>query len=410
MTAVERRTRAAAVWLVLVLGGLAAFAPLTIDMYLPAMPQLADHFDTGSAQVQLTLTACLLGLATGQLVAGPLSDARGRRRPLLVGLAVYTVVSLCCALAPSIWALTGLRLLQALGAAAGIVLSRAIVRDLYSGVELGRKYSTLMLVTGLAPILAPVIGAQLLRFTDWRGIFVAFACFGLVLLLACGLGLRETLPPHRRQPASFRQTLRTCRRLLGDRLFLGYTVSCGLGFAAMFGYIAGSSFVLQDTFGLSAQQFSLAFGVNAVGIMVAVQVNGRLLGRVSARALLTGGLVATAGSGLLVLAVAVFGLGLPALLVALFLLVAGIGFVVPNGTTLAMADHPDVAGTASALLGLLQFVIGGLAAPLVGLGGTASTGSMAAVIAGCALLALATFATLARHPHPAPTAPNPHGA
>jgi MFS transporter, DHA1 family, multidrug resistance protein len=387
--------RASGVGLTVVLGGLTAFAALTIDMYLPAMPQLAGHFGTGSAQVQLTLTACLFGLAVGQLVAGPLSDTTGRRGPLLAGLAIYTVVSLACALAPSVWALAGLRLLQALGAAAGVVIARAIVRDLYSGVELGRRYSALMLVTGLAPILAPLIGAQVLRVTDWRGIFVTLAGFGLLLLVVSALLLPETLPPERRRPASFPETLRTCRRLLADRFFLGCTLSCGLSFAVMFAYISGSSFVLQDGFGLSAQQFGIVFGVNAIGIMAAVQVNARLLGRLTARTLFLAGLVSTAVGALVVLVAAVADLGLVGLVPALFVCVASIGLVLPNGTTLAMADHPETAGTASALLGVLQFVVGGLAAPLVGLGGDATALSMALVMAGCGVLSLLVFGLVA---------------
>ncbi len=399
MTQTRPATRAGAVQLILILGGLGAVTPLTIDMYLPAMPQLADDLGTGSSQVQLTLTAFFVGLAVGHLVAGPLSDTFGRRRPLLIGLIAYVVVSVGCALAPSIWALTGLRLLQALGVATGLVLSRAIVRDVYSGPELGRTFSRLMLVNGLAPILAPVIGAQLLRFTDWRGIFLAFAVFGALLLVAVTVGLPETLPPARRRPASAAGTLRTSRMLLTDRLFVGYTVSSALALAAMFAYIACSSFVLQERFGLSAQQFSIVFGLNAVGIMTAAQINGRLLGRVSPRRMLGIGLTITAIADVLVLAAAVTGLGLAAVLVPLFVSVAGIGLVLPNGTALAMADHPEVAGTASAVIGVVQFVTGGLAAPLVGLGG-ASTVSMAAVMAVCGVLSLTVFTTLTRNAVP----------
>ena len=394
MTQTTQVTRAAAARLILVLGGLAAVTPLTIDMYLPAMPQIADRLDTGSSQVQLTLTAFFVGLAIGQLVAGPLSDAFGRRRPLLVGLVAYVVISAGCALAPSIWGLTGLRLLQALGVATVLVLSRAILRDLFSGDELARKFSLLMLVTGLAPILAPVIGAQLLLFTDWRGIFLTFSVFGLLLLVTVALALPETLPPDRRRPASVAATLRISGRLLTDRMFVGYTLAASLAFAAMFAYIAGSTFVLQDHFGLSPQEFSLVFGGNAVGIMVMAQVNGRFVGRVSSRRMLAVGLTITAVGDLLVLAAAIGGLGLAGVLPPLFIAVSAIGLVLPNGTALALADHPEVAGTASALYGVVQFLAGGLAAPLVGIGGEASTVSMAVVMAGCGVLSLVTFTAL----------------
>ncbi len=393
-------SRARAARRILILGGLVAFAPMTIDLYLPAMPQIAAELTTGSSEVQLTLTASLVGLAVGQLVAGPISDAVGRRRPLAIGLVVYTVVSLACALAPSVWLLTAGRLVQALGAAAGIVIARAVVRDLYDGVRLGKTFSTLMLVTGVAPILAPVIGAQLLRFTDWRGIFVAFAVFGLLLLIASAIGLPETLPAERRQPAHFGNTLRTSGRLLTDRAFIGCALSSGLVFAAMFAYIAGSSFVLQgNDYGLSPQQFSLVFGVNAVGIVAAGQLNGRLLSRVSPGRLLAIGITANATGGVLLLVAAVSGAGLWSLLPPLFLVVASIGMVAPNATTLAMADHPNTAGMASALLGVLQFLIGGLTAPLVGLGGGGAV-AMAVVIAACGLLAVTTFVTLIRRPVP----------
>jgi DHA1 family bicyclomycin/chloramphenicol resistance-like MFS transporter len=381
---------------ILILGGLTAFAPLTIDMYLPAMPQIAADLHTDTSQVQLTLTACLIGLAVGQLVAGPISDAVGRRRPLLIGLAIYTLVSLSCAVAPSIWVLTGGRLVQALGAAAGIVVARAVVRDLYEGVGVSKMFSMLMLVTGTAPILAPVIGAQLLRFTNWRGIFVAFALFGLLLMVASAVSLKETLPAERRQPANFRNTLRTSKRLLTDRLFLGCALSGGLALAAMFSYIAGSSFVLQGKeYGLSPQQFSLVFASNAVGLVAVSQLNGRLVGRMSSRRLLAIALVANATGGVLVLLAAATGAGLGLLLPPLFVSVASIGMVTPNAMALAMNDYPDTAGMAAALLGVLQFFLGGLAAPMVGLGGGGAV-AMGIVIAVCGLLALTTFVTLVR--------------
>ncbi|MGH3950209.1 MAG: multidrug effflux MFS transporter [Pseudonocardiaceae bacterium] len=396
MNATKPDTRAAAARLIVILGGLMAFGPITIDMYLPAMPQIATALDTGPSQVQLTLTACLIGLAAGQLVAGPLSDSIGRRRPLLIGLSIYTLVSLACALAPSIWAMTGLRLLQGFGAAAGIVISRAVVRDVYSGTALAKKFSTLILVFGVAPILAPLAGAQVLRFTDWRGIFLVFAVFGLLLLVVAALGLPETLPAQHRRAGSLTGLLRTSRRLLTDRLFVGYAASSGLAFAGMFAYISGSSFVLQGVHGLSPVQFSIVFGVNALGLIAVSQVNGRLVGRVSERRLLAIGLISAATGGLLLVVVAAGGFGLAGILTALFIAVASVGLVLPNGTALAMADHPDSAGMASALLGVVQFVIGGSAAPLVGLGGTDSVLPMAVVMACCGVLALGVFTALTR--------------
>ncbi len=382
--------------LLLILGALSAFAPLSIDMYLPALPALGRGFGVSAAQVQLTLSACLLGLALGQLVAGPLSDALGRRRPLLVGVAAYTVASLLCVLAPSVGALVAVRFVQGLAGAAGIVIARAVVRDRYAGVAAARYFSLLMLVNGLAPILAPIIGGQLLRVTSWRGVFVVLAAIGALLLLATASGLDETLAPADRHTGGLPATLSTFRRLLADRFFVGYALSSGLSFAAMFAYIAGSPFVLQDIYGLSPQLFSLVFGVNALGIMAASQINGQLVGRVPLPRLLAMGLTGTALGGIAVLAAVLGHVGLIGVTPALFVVVSSQGIVLPNATSLALSGHPSTAGSASALLGVLQYVIGAAAAPLVGVGGTATALPMAVVIALLGSLALATYLLLAR--------------
>lgn len=394
---------------VLILGGLTAFGPLSVDMYLPALPSLAQGFHAAESEVQLTLTACVLGVAVGQVLAGPLSDALGRRRPLLVGIALYTVASLLCAVAPAVPALTTLRLLQGLGAAAGIVIARAVVRDLHSGAAAARYFSMLMLVAGAAPILAPVIGGQVLRATSWRGVFVLLGLFGAALLVASGLGLRETLPAANRRTGGLGDTLRTFGRLLTDRRFLGYALASGFAFAAMFSYISGSPFVLQQHFGLSPQAFSAVFAVNALGIVVAGQVNGRLVSRIGPMRLLVGGLLATATGGLALLVVTASGAGLAGILPPLFVVVASVGFVMPNGVALALVDHPRAAGSASALLGVLQFIVGAAAAPLVGLGG-ASALPMAIVIACLAVLAVVSFLTLTLPTRGASTSENTRGS
>src|SRR5438132_14409570 len=230
--------------LFVLLGGLTAFGPLSIDMYLPGLPAIATDLGASESMIQLTLTACLIGLALGQVVAGPVSDALGRRRPLLVGVAGYAIASLLCALAPSAPALVGLRLLQGLTGAAGIVIARAIVRDMYSGSAAARYFSRLILIMGLAPILSPVLGGQVLRFTSWHGIFLALAVITALLWLGAARGLPETLPVERRRSGSLADTGRTFRRLAKGSLFVGYALSGGLGFGAMFAYIAGSPFVL----------------------------------------------------------------------------------------------------------------------------------------------------------------------
>ena len=380
---------------VVILGALGALAPLSIDMYLPALPALGRDFGAGAAQIQLTLSSFLIGLALGQIVAGPVSDARGRRRPLLVGLAAYAAASLLCVVAPSAPALVVLRFVQGASGAAGIVIASAVVRDRYTGVAAARFFSLLMLVSGLAPILAPIAGAQLLRVTSWRGVFVTLAVIGALLLLAAATGLPETLPPEHRQRGGIRVTLAIFRRLLADRVYVGYTLASGMAFAAMFAYISGSPFVLQGIYGLSPQWFSLLFGMNALGLVAASQVNGRVVGRVAPRRLLIGGLAGSASGGAALLAAVAAGAGLPGILPALFVVVASLGFVRPNATMLALAGHPRSAGSASALMGVLQFAIGAGAAPLVGVAGV-NAWPMALVIAALGTSALATCIGLTR--------------
>ncbi|HEX6817055.1 MAG TPA: Bcr/CflA family multidrug efflux MFS transporter [Ktedonobacterales bacterium] len=403
-------SRLSALRLIVVLGALSTFGPLSIDMYLPALPSLARDFGATDSQTQLTLSACLIGLALGQVIVGPISDTRGRRVPLLLGVAAYGVASALCVVAPSIYALMSLRFVQGLAGAAGIVIARAIVRDLHSGVAAARFYSILMIVSGLAPILAPVFGGQLLRFTSWRGVFVTLAIISVVLVLAAATTLGETHPRERRQMGGIRATLATFRHLLADRAFLGYALGCGLAFAAMFAYISGSPFVLQGAYGVTPQVFSLIFGANAFGLMIIGQINGRLVGRIAPRRLLAFGLSAQALGGLALLATIALGVGIRGVVPALFVVVASLGFVLPNATALALTNHPRAAGSASALVGVLQFATGSLVAPITGIalapallpaGVTLPTGQqlaillsalpMALVIGALPLLAIAVF-------------------
>jgi DHA1 family bicyclomycin/chloramphenicol resistance-like MFS transporter len=380
----------------LILGGLSAFGPLSIDMYLPSLPTMSGDLHSNEPTLQLTLSAFIVGLAVGQIVLGPLSDSLGRRRPLIAGLALYALTSVLCAVSTSAGLLIGARALQAVGAAAGIVIARATVRDLYSGTAMTKFFSMIMLVTGLAPILAPVIGGQILALASWRVVFVVLTAFGALLLVVVTFALPEPLPPELRRPARLGATLRTYAGLLTDRIFVGYALSAGLMFAGLFAYISGSSFVLQDVFGLSPQQYSLVFAANGIGIVLVGQLNGFIVGRLAERTLLTTGISVAAVSGVLVLLAATLNLGLAGLLPPVVVLVSSIGLVMPNSNSLALAEHPDSAGSASALLGVLQFVIGGLATPLVGLGGGHSAVPMAIVMSAFTLAALVTFATLTR--------------
>ena len=384
----------------LILGSLAAFGPLSNDTYLSALPSIRDDLDASAAAVQLTVTACLLGLASGQLVAGPLGDRLGRRRPLLVGLAGYTIVSLLCAIAPTVWALVALRLAQGMCGAVGIVLARAIVRDLHEGVAAARAFALIFGVTGLAPILAPLAGAAVLHVTSWRGIFVALAGIGAAIGVATLLGLPESLPVGRRRSDGLRRTLLVYRALLGDRWFVGHGLATGLVFGAMFAYLAGSPFVLQEIYGLSPFEFSLVFGLNALGIVTASVVGSQVVGRVGPRRLLTLGLLEScAGAAFLLLAIEL-DLGVAAVCAALFAVVSAVGFVSPNANALALAEHPETAGSASALLGLMQFVVGAAAAPLVGVAGAEDALPMAITIAVLAGAALAQFVLLTRRRDP----------
>ncbi|MGI5143780.1 MULTISPECIES: multidrug effflux MFS transporter [unclassified Streptomyces] len=390
----DRTGRQGRLRLLLILGALASFAPLSLDMYLPGLPRLAGDFHVSDSAVQLTLTSCLIGLSLGQLLAGPLADKWGRRRPLLVGLATYAAASVLCALTPSITALTALRLVQGLAGGAGIVISRAIVSDLFQGVAAARFLSLLLLVNGAAPILAPLFGGQLLRITDWRGVFVALSLIGCALTAATALGLRETLPAAERRPGGLSNTLRGMGTLLRDRAFVGYALSGGFAMAAMFAYISGSSFVLQSVYGLSAQTFSLVFGTNALGIVALGLLNSALLHRFSIETLLCAGLALSAMGGLGLIASVHIGLGLDGVLASLFLLVSSIGLIGPNGTARAMDGHTGRRGSASALVGLLQYGTGGLAAPLVGLGGSGTALPMAVVASAFAVGGVLTYALL----------------
>jgi MFS transporter, DHA1 family, multidrug resistance protein len=379
---------------VVVLGLLTMFGPLSLDLYLPALPQLADDLATSASAAQLSITACLVGLALGQLVAGPLSDRLGRRRPLMVGLLAYLLASIACALAPSVEVLVALRLIQGLAGAAGIVISRAIARDLYSGRALMIFFSRLLLIAGLAPVIAPILGGQLSRIMDWRGIFLVLAGFGAVLLLAGWFGIRETLPPQRRVVGGFGRTLHDYNTLVHDRFFVGCALSSGLAGASMFAYIAGSTFVLQRIYGMSPQGFSLIFGCISLGLVAAAQGGARLaLVWPLTRVLALGLTINLTGATALLITV-ISGLPLAALIGSLVVMVCAVGVIFPTANALAMADYPDLAGTASSLQGLSQFVFGAIAAPLVGIAGEHTAVPLGIVTTSVSVCAMASFVSL----------------
>jgi len=368
--------------LIVVLGGLIALGPLTIDMYLPALPAITDELLTTSATIQLTLTGTLIGLALGQLIIGPLSDALGRRRPLLVGTAVHVVASALCIIAPNVAVLGGLRVLQGIGAAAGAVVAMAIVRDMFTGRAAATLLSRLILVMGAAPVIAPTLGGELLRYTSWRGVFAALALYGLLIIPLAAWTLPETLPPERRRSVAIVDTLRTYRGLLRDRTFVGLIFVAGLTMAGLFGYIAGGSFVFQEQFGLDQQEFGLVFGAGAFWLILATQLNAYLLRWAEPRELLFGSVIAGTTAGFVLLAAALGGVGgLVGILVPLWAVLFAVGLALPNSPALALSRHGEAAGTAAAMLGAVQFGVGAIISPMVGVLGNNAV-AMAAVVSG----------------------------
>lgn len=380
----------------IVLGSMTAIGPLSIDMYLPSLPMLAADLQASTSLTQLSLTACLLGLALGQLVMGPLSDARGRRGPLLASLAVYAVVSFLCAIVPSMWGLIALRFLQGMAGAGGIVIARAMVRDLYSGSELTNFFSLLMLINGLAPIAAPIIGSQLLKYTSWHGVFTVLGALGLLMIAAAYFGLTETHPKDRRSSGGVRTTLSTFGGLVKDKEFMGYACTQGLVSAAMFSYISGSPFVLQNIYGASPQAFSLFFALNGFGLILATQITGRLAARYGEMRLFIAGLFLSCGGSLALLAAILLNGPLWSVLLPLFVSVSSTGVVNTAGFSLAMQNQGKTAGSASAMLGLLPFIAGSAAAPLVGIAGSDTAVPMGVVIACCGLGAAGCYRLLIR--------------
>lgn len=378
-----------------VLAGLSAFAPVTTDLYLPALPRLGRDLGVTAASVEVTLTMCVVGIAVGQLLVGPLSDTLGRRRPLLAGLVLFIASSLGCAAAPSIAVLDVLRLLQGISGATGIVIARAMVRDMYSGVEAARLYATLGAIIPLAPILAPTVGGAILLVTSWRGIFAVQAGVGVVLLAAAALVTHETLAPADRHPGSVRGALATYRDLLHSPRYSRVVAAGSLGFAAFFAYISASSFVYQDVLGFSAQAFGLLFALNGIGLLATNVVNARLVRSVVPERLLRVGLATIAVAGVLAAGAAIAGLGAWALLPLMFAIVCSMGLIMSNSIAVSMALESRRAGSAAALFGASQFFVGAAVAPIVGAAG-ASAVPMGIVMATSGVAALAIGRTITR--------------
>ena len=388
--------------MVLILGALSAFGPLAIDFYLPAFPAMAQAFATDEKHVQTTLAAYFLGLSIGQLAYGPVADRFGRRKPLLFGVTLFTLASLACAYAPNLDTLVLARFVQALGGCAGMVLSRAIVTDKCDPVASAKVFSQLMLVMGLAPILAPMLGGVLVNLAGWQSIFLVLSLFSAACLLAVSLGLPESLPADMpRQPLS--GALRQYLRLLNDRVFLGHALTGGIAIAGMFAYIAGSPFVFIKLYGVPAEHYGWLFGTNAAGFILVAQVNARLLAKRGPAFLLVRAVWMYLAAGLLLLGVAALRPSqLWPLLVPLFVCIASLGCIIPNASACAMSGQGARAGSASALMGCLQFSVAAGAAALVGLLHDGSAVPMTLVISLCGALvvsvALLTRRLQARRP------------
>jgi len=381
----------------LLLGTLAAMGPLTIDMYLPSFPTIVNAFGTTASFVQVSLTACLLGIGLGQLIIGPMSDVRGRKKPLLIALIVYFVASLLCAFAPNIGFFIAARFLQGFAASAGIVISRAVVRDVYSGRELTKFFALLMLINNLAPILAPVLGGGILAFTNWTGVFAVLSAIGFLLFVVVLWRMDETLPVDMRVPSNLSHTLKNFQSLLKNRQFMGYALSQGFIMAGIFAYVAGTPFVYQNIYGVSPQIFSLLFGMNGFGLVIGALVVGRLTGIVSEKQFLEIGLFTSLTSGTLLLIAVLFHGPLITIVVPIFFFVASIGIISTSSFSLAMESQGHIAGSASALLGLLPFVLGSITAPLVGIAGEETAIPMGVIIFSTALIAVLSYLGLARN-------------
>ena len=379
--------------MIAVLGALVALGPLTIDMYLPALPKIADDLSVSSSVAQLTLTGTLAGLALGQLIVGPLSDSLGRRRPMMAGIVLHMLASVLCLFAPNIAVLGVARGLQGMGAAAAMVVAIAVVGDLYAESVAATVMSRLMLVLGVAPVVAPSLGAAVLLTASWHWVFAVLVVLAGGLLLLASLALPETLPAAHRRPLNVRSIGATYLELLRDARFVILVLVAALGMSGLFAYIAGASFVLQGHYGLDQQAFALVFGAGAVALIGATQFNVVLLRRFAPQTIVLWALAAAVLAGVVFVGVSYQHIGgLPGFVVPVWFILAAMGLVIPNAPAVALSRHPDAAGTAAALLGAGQFGLGAAVAPLVGVLGNNEIALALVMTAGMVIALLALLA------------------
>ncbi|WP_181218359.1 Bcr/CflA family multidrug efflux MFS transporter [Bacillus subtilis] len=358
--------------LAFLLGMLAILGPLNIDMYLPSFPEIAEDLSASASLVQLSLTACLVGLTIGQLIVGPVSDAQGRRKPLLICIFLFALSSLFCALSPNITTLVAARFLQGFTASAGLVLSRAIVRDVFTGRELSKFFSLLMVITAVAPMVAPMTGGAilLLPFATWHTIFYVLMIIGFLLVLLIALRLKETLPPEKRIPSSIGTSVKTMGSLLKDRSFMGYALTVGFIHGGSFAYVSGTPFVYQDIYGVSPQVFSILFGINGLAIISGSFIIGRFGGIIHEKSLLRIAVITAVIATAVLLTMTMIHGPLATLVISIFIYMITIGMVLTSTFTLAMEKQGHRAGSASALLGMLPLLLGSIVSPLVGINET----------------------------------------
>jgi DHA1 family bicyclomycin/chloramphenicol resistance-like MFS transporter len=355
--------------LAFLLGMLAVLGPLNIDMYLPSFPEIADDLGARASLVQLSLTACLLGLAAGQVVVGPISDAQGRKKPLLISILLFAVSSLLCALAPNIVILVIARFLQGFTAAAGVVISRAVVRDVFSGRELTKFFALLMVINAVAPMAAPMAGGAILLmpFANWSSIFYFLSLIGLFIVLVVALKLKETLPPEKRIPSTVGHSVRTMGSLFKDRSFIGYALTVGFIHGGSFAYVAGTPFVYQGIYDVSPQVFSVLFGINGLAIILGSFTIGRLGGIVHERSLLRIAVIIAVSATFFLLVMTIVEGPLATLVIPIFIYMTSMGMITTSTFSLAMQNQGHRAGSASAVLGTLSLFLGSMVSPLVGI-------------------------------------------
>nr|WP_255783457.1 Bcr/CflA family efflux MFS transporter [Oceanobacillus alkalisoli] len=397
LTIQHNPTGSTRVGLALLLGMLAFLGPLNIDMYLPSFPGIAQEFNTSASLVQASLTACLLGLAVGQLVVGPISDAQGRRKPLLIATTLFGLASVLCALAPSIMVLIAARFLQGLTAAAGVVLSRAVVRDVFSGPELTKFFSLLMVINAVAPMMAPMIGGFILSFesTNWKSIFYLLALIGFIMVVIVALNLKETLPPENRIPSSVGASLKTMGSLFTDRSFIGYALVVGFIHGGSFAYVSGTPFVYQGIYGVSPQVFSVLFGINGLAIITGSFLIGRFSGMIPVKKMLQSAVIVALSATSLLLIMTIIKGPLAAIVFLIFIYMITMGMITTSTFTLGMREQGHRAGSASAVLGMLPLLLGSLCSPLAGIN-EASAVPMGSIMFTTTLIGFTVFFTIVR--------------